>query len=292
MSIIAPSPRWFGNKTDRGLSPNNASLLVPMVILYGLLLLIPLLNVIRLSITSDASIGTHYARFVTDSFYLGVMLRTFRYAVITTVVSAALGYPLGYLMATAPKWLRSMIVYGVLAPLLVSGVVRAFGWMIILGRGGLLSQLFSILHISDAPISLMYTEAGAIIGLTQLYMPFLVVAVSGSVQQADFSAVRAARSLGANPIQAFSKIFFPMTFDGLMSGAMLVFSLSASAFVVPALVGGSGIPAMSYLLYKEGMQLNNWNFASAIAVLLLVLVALVNALSTAFTASRRKGGPK
>lgn len=259
------------------------ALLPPLVLLYGVLLFVPIVNLVRLSLAGPTALGHHYASFFTDTFYLEVLTRTIQYAVATTVISLVIGYPLGYLMATSRRWLRVLITYAVLAPLLVSGVVRAFGWVIILDYGGLLSTALQSLGITDKAISLLYTTKGAIIGLTQLYMPFVVIAVAGAVQQCNFSVIKAAQSLGAGPITTFLRVFLPMTRTGTVAGAMLVFSLTASAFVIPTLVGGSRLPVIADILYKQGLLLGNWNFASAVAIVLLVFVAVINMLSTAYT---------
>lgn len=258
-------------------------LLTPLVVLYGILLLIPILNLARISFLGAGGFGHNYSSFFSDKFYLEVLVRTIQYSVYTTIISLVIGYPLGYLMATSRRWLRLLITYAVLAPLLVSGVVRAFGWVIILDYGGLLSTALRTIGITHKEISLLYTTKGAIIGLTQLYMPFVVIAVAGSVQQCNFSVVKAAQSLGAGRVTTFFRVFLPMTRTGTVAGAMLVFSLTASAFVIPTLIGGSRLPVVADLLYKQGLLLGNWNFAAAVAIVLLVFVAVINMLSTTYT---------
>lgn len=275
--------RFNRPRGDGAFVSRPASLLTPLVLLYGVLLFIPIVNLARLSFSGSTALGHHYATFFSDRFYLEVLSRTLRYAVTTTAIALVVGYPLGYLMATGRRWLRLLITYAVLAPLLVSGVVRAFGWVIILDYGGLLSSALQGLGITSRQLSLLYTEKGAIIGLVQLYMPFVVIAVAGAVQQCNFSVIKAAQSLGAGRITTFLRVFLPMTRTGTVAGAMLVFSLTASAFVIPTLVGGSRLPVIADILYKQGLLLGNWNFAAAVAIVLLVFVALINMLSTMYT---------
>jgi putative spermidine/putrescine transport system permease protein len=127
---------------------------------------------------------------------------------------------------------------------------------------------------------LLYSEAGVIIALTHVFLPFMVIALVGSLQQIDPSLARAAQILGANGVSVFMRVTLPLTLPGISAGSVIVFCLAASGFVTPALVGGAAVPVMPYLVYKEGLLVLNWPFASAVALILLVATALVTAIYT------------
>lgn len=270
------------------MNPRHPALLVPLLLIFGLCYVLPLLNVIRLSLF-DASGFTlaYYTDLLGDPFVLRVIGRTLRVAAIATLVSIVVGYPLGILLARSRGVIRSLLTYAILAPLLLSGVVRSFGWFILLRKDGLVSDLLSPLTFGATGGGLLFTETAITIGLIHLYMPMLAVAVSGSVQQLDTRLLSAARSLGARPAVVFARVLVPLTTPGLLAGALLVFSLSSSAFATPAILGGSNVPVASYLIYQQGLLLGHWAAAGALSMLLLLLVATVSLFSVSL--GRRYG---
>lgn len=275
--IDESAPRPSGRDSMR---PRNPALLVPLIVVFGLCYVLPLLNVVRLSLFDETGLTFAYYRDVLgDPFVLQVIGRTLRVAAIATVVSIVLGYPLGIVLARSRGFVRAVLTYAVLAPLLLSGVVRSFGWFILLRPDGLVSNAFASIGILDADAGMLFTEPAIVIGLVHLYMPMLTIAVSGSVQQVDSQLLSAARSLGASPVTVFVRILLPLTTPGLVAGALLVFSLSSSAFATPAILGGSNVPVASYLIYQQGLLLGHWAAAGALAMLLLLVVAAVSLVS-------------
>lgn len=271
------APRPSGRDSMR---PRNPALLVPLIVVFGLCYVLPLLNVVRLSLFDETGLTFAYYRDVLgDPFVLQVIGRTLRVAAIATVVSIVLGYPLGIVLARSRGFVRSVLTYAVLAPLLLSGVVRSFGWFILLRPDGLVSNAIASVGMLDADAGMLFTEPAIVIGLVHLYMPMLTIAVSGSAQQVDTRLLSAARSLGASPVTVFVRILLPLTTPGLVAGALLVFSLSSSAFATPAILGGSNVPVASYLIYQQGLLLGHWAAAGALAMLLLLVVAAVSLLS-------------
>jgi putative spermidine/putrescine transport system permease protein len=169
------------------------------------------------------------------------------------------------------------VTFFVIAPMLVSAVVRSYGWIIILGPNGLLSQALQMVGFGPTAGQFLYTETGVVIALTHVFLPFMVLSITGSLQQIDPALSRAARILGANEIKTFWRVILPLSLPGITAGSMIVFCLAASGFVTPALVGGARVPVMPYIVYKEGLLVLNWTLASAVAVILLLTTALVTA---------------
>lgn len=268
-----------GRKTD-SMNPRHPGLLVPLSLVFGFCYVLPLLNVIRLSLFDGSGFTlSYYTDVLGDPFVLRVIGRTLRVAAIATFVSIVLGYPLGILLARSRGVTRALLTYAILAPLLLSGVVRSFGWFILLRKGGLVSNMLDSVGLAGARDGLLFSESAITIGLIHLYMPMLVIAVSGSVQQVDTRLLSAARSLGARPSVVFARVLVPLTMPGLLAGALLVFSLSSSAFATPAILGGSNVPVASYLIYQQGLLLGHWAAAGALSMLLLLLVAAISLLS-------------
>ncbi|MGH3359907.1 MAG: ABC transporter permease [Nocardioidaceae bacterium] len=260
--------------------PRHPALLVPLVLVFGFCYVLPLLNVVRLSLFDDSGLTlTYYSDLLGDPFVLRVIGRTLRVAALATVVSIVLGYPLGIILARSRGLARSLLTYAILAPLLLSGVVRSFGWFILIRPDGFVSNALAATGVLGNDDGLLFTEPAIVIGLVHLYMPMLTIAVSGSVQQVDARLLSAARSLGAPPATVFGRILLPLTMPGLVAGALLVFSLSSSAFATPAILGGSTVPVASYLIYQQGLLLGHWAAAGALAMLLLLVVAAISLLS-------------
>jgi putative spermidine/putrescine transport system permease protein len=153
--------------------------------------------------------------------------------------------------------------------LVTSVIAVSYGWLILLGKTGLVNQVLLALHLSDRPMKLMYSETGIVIALVQVQLVFMVISLAASLQAIDSNLSRAARSLGAGAWRTFWTVIFPLSLPGLRTGSLLVFSLSMSAYGIPALVGGPRVKVLSYLIYEQSISLLNWPFAASMAVILL-----------------------
>jgi putative spermidine/putrescine transport system permease protein len=255
-----------------------AALLLPAVAIYALFFIWPLIDIFHASLTVQGklSLGA-YVDFFQDGFLRSVLWRTIRISILTTIATLIVGYPIALYLSQPWRKGRSLVTFFVIAPMLVSAVVRSYGWIIILGPNGLLSQALQMVGFGPTAGQFLYTETGVVIALTHVFLPFMVLSITGSLQQIDPALSRAARILGANEIKTFWRVILPLSLPGITAGSMIVFCLAASGFVTPALVGGARVPVMPYIVYKEGLLVLNWTLASAVAVILLLTTALVTA---------------
>lgn len=215
----------------------------------------------------------NYDRILWDVFHLEIIFRTLRLAFLTSLVTLIVGYPIAlYLTVTSPRQ-RAWIILFILSPLLVSVIVRTFGWLIILGPNGLLHSIFSAFGLEGGV--LLHSEGAVIAGLVNVLLPFLVLAVATSLQAIDPAVPRAAASLGAGPWRVFQLVVFPLSLPGVVAGLLIVFSLASSSFVTPALLGGADFKVMSTMIYQQALILQNWPLAAAFAVVLVLVVFLV-----------------
>jgi len=263
-------------------------LLVPAILFYAVLFVWPLIISTWGSFTPTGkpSLQT-YTHFFSDGFYRSVLWRSLRISAVTTLMTLIIGYPIAVYLSQNWRKGRSLVVFLVIAPMFVSAVVRSYGWIIILGPNGILTSFTKAIGLPMG--HLLYSEAGVIIALTHVFLPFMVIALAGSLQQIDPSLARAAQILGANGFSVFMRVTLPLSLPGISAGSVIVFCLAASGFVTPALVGGAAVPVMPYLVYKEGLLVLNWPFASAVAVILLVATALATAI---YTFTMRDGASK
>jgi putative spermidine/putrescine transport system permease protein len=220
----------------------------------------------------------NYDRILWDTFYVEVIFRTLRLAFLTSCVTLIIGYPIALYLTVASRRQRAWIILFILSPLLVSVIVRTFGWLIILGPNGLIHSLFAAVGLqAEMPL---HTEGAVIAGLANVLLPFLVLAVATSLQAIDPAVPLAAASLGAGPWRAFRLVVFPLSLPGVIAGLLIVFSLAASSFVTPALLGGADYKVMSTMIYQQALILQNWPFAAAFAVVLVLVVFLVLLVQT------------
>ncbi|ALP67019.1 ABC transporter permease [Paraburkholderia caribensis] len=256
----------------------------PALLLFGALLLVPLVLTLLLSfrVFSDvAGVQTaytlkNYAEVVSDPYYAEIFLRTAGLALAVTLLSVLLGVPETIVLARMKRPWQSLCLLIVLGPLLISVVVRTLGWQILLGNNGVLNNALQALHITSEPIRLVFTMTGVIIALTHVLVPFMVMSVWATLQKLDPQVEWAGLSLGGSPLRVFRRVVLPQIMPGVLSGSIIVFALSASAFATPALIGGRRLKVVATAAYDEFLGTLNWPLGASIAVLLLVAnVAIV-----------------
>jgi putative spermidine/putrescine transport system permease protein len=244
--------------------------------------LIPIALVLRLSffgfsptsgITPGLGLGNYWKVF-TDEYYLGIFVRTVRISLLVTGLALLLGYPEAYYLTRIRGRTKALVLVAVLSPLIVSAITRTFGWFILLAPNGLVNSALLGLGLARAPLRLIYSEMGIVIGLTHVLVPFMVLSIYASLQRRNLALVSAAETLGAGPARAFLEITLPLSLPGIVAGSVVVFTLSMSAFVTPAILGGTRVRVVAYLIYEEFLLSLNWPFGAALA-LLLVLITIV-----------------
>jgi putative spermidine/putrescine transport system permease protein len=236
----------------------------------------------------------NFVKFFSDSFYLDILKTTLWVSIKVTAICLLLGYPTAYFMARTQSKMKNVLMIVILFPFLVSAVVRSYGWMVILGNKGLLNQLLLAVGVIDAPLKIMNTETAVVIGLVHLLLPYMILSITGVVQSIDKNVEYAAYSLGANPLKTFLKVVFPLSSPGIISGCILVFTMSMTSYVTPKLLGGSKFRMMSTMVFQEVNVNFNWGLASAISYILLFTILVILLVANYATAgiNRRVGGGK
>jgi putative spermidine/putrescine transport system permease protein len=219
----------------------------------------------------------HYARMIGDPYYLEVIWTTIRIGLLTTLIALAIGYPLAHWMARIKSRAgHALLLMAVLAPMLTGIVVRTFAWMTLLSDKGVINQTLISFGLITQPLKLMYNETGIVIGLVHIYVPFMVLTLTGVIGRIDERLEQAAENLGASPLRAFLEVTLPLSLPGVLAGSLLVFALSISAYVTPILLGGFQVMTLPILIYQQISANFNVSFAAALGmVLLIVSLALV-----------------
>lgn len=262
----APLPAWA----------KNSLMIAPLLVLLAVFLAYPVGRLLSLSILGPDGFSLDaYRHLFASSLYLNVLWITFKISLATTVLSVVLGYPVAYLISTAPAKLKSRLVFLVLLSFWTSFLVRAFAWVVILGRNGVANNFLMSLGLIDRPINLLYGTGATLTGMVHAMLPLAVMTMLAVMENIDRSLPRAASTLGARPGTAFWTIYFPLSMPGVAAATIMVFVTAIGFFIVPALLGGRKETMITQLIIDQVQQTLNWELAGSISVLLLVVVLVV-----------------
>ncbi len=211
-----------------------------------------------------------------DSYFLSVFFRTLRIAFAVTVITMLVGVPEAYILNRMRTPWRGVFLLVVIGPLLISVVARTLGWALLFGSKGLVNQALMAMGVLREPLPFMFTEWGVIVVLVHVLVPFMILAVWAALQRLDPQVENAAYSLGASPLAIWRRVVLPQIVPGILSGAVIVFSLAASAFATPAIIGGRRLKVAATLAYDEFLNTLNWPLGATVAtVLLIALIAII-----------------
>jgi putative spermidine/putrescine transport system permease protein len=235
------------------------------------------------SIIGDGVTLDNYKRFLTDYFYLRVFVRTLFIAVVVTLASIIIAYPVAlHLHNVKSSQTRTFLILIILLPVMVSYVVTAFAWVVILGRNGFVNQALIGSGMLSRPLAFLSQDSGVVIVLIYTFSPFMMMNIYAALEGIDSSLTRAASVLGASPRATFWKITVPLSLPGVLSGTLLVFALSLGAFVTPMVIGGNQVKTVPVLIYNFVSGVFDWPGAGAMAGLLLLLSYGANYVISSF----------
>ena len=257
-TLRTPNPRWL--------------LLAPALALLTAILLVPLGQSFFRSVGAPAWTTRHYSTLFTDGVTMTVLVRTAETAAMVTVIAFLLGYPYAYVMTRVGPRLRGLLLVIVLVPFWTSVMARNFAWILILQRGGPVNSFFKLFGLD---LVLTGSVGGVTIAMSQVLLPFMVLPLFSALSGIDRRLLLAARGLGSSPLAAFWKIYWPLSRGGVMSGLILVFTLSLGFYVTPALLGSPQQSLVAQLLGQRTTQLLDFAGAGALGMLVLVVTLVL-----------------
>lgn len=250
---------------------NMLALSAPALLLVAAVVLLPVGWLFWLSFKGPEGFTlAHYARLIHPNYGL-TLLTTFQLAFLVTGICVALGYPLAYLAAQAPRSWASLILLCVLFPFWTSLLVRTYAWLVLLQRRGLVNTWLQQLGVIEEPLRLVHNFVGTTIGMVHIMLPFMVLPLYAAMKTIDETYMRAAANLGASPARAFWQIYVPLSAPGLAAGVIVVFVLSLGFYVTPAILGGGRVMMWAMQIERSMAVYADWGAASALGVVLLVL---------------------
>jgi len=246
---------------------------LPALLFIAIFLLYPLALLIETSFhtkSGDWSLE-QYQRIATTPVYGLVLWKTAWVAGLVTLIDFLVGYPFAVALTRARGWWRLLLLAAVLMPFWTNLLVRTYGWIVVLHPSGLLNTLLIRLGLVSEPIELVQNTPGALIGMTQIMLPYMVLPIAAQIEKMDRRLLQAARSLGASAPRTFWHVYFPLTLPGVFAGALVTLVLSLGFFVIPALLGGRRDVLIAQLIDFNLTKVLNWELAAALGTILLVV---------------------
>jgi putative spermidine/putrescine transport system permease protein len=277
---LAPARRAL--RPRRGFALLVVLLLAPIAVINLVAFIVPVLRLAQISFLESRSGGVltdtytlaNYLNFLTDTFYLGLILNSLGLALAVTLATLVCAYPVAmFLHRCSPRW-RNLLFVITVSPLLVSSVVRTYGWMVLLGDQGLVNSLLLSTGLIASPLRLVNNSLGVFIGLVEVLMPYMALSLIAGFGRLEASFEEAAASLGANAFTRFRRVVFPLTLPGVALGCLLCFVLAISSFITPKLLGGGRVFLLATEIYDQAIIQLEWPMAATISVIVLAVFGL------------------
>jgi putative spermidine/putrescine transport system permease protein len=277
VGISGPPPRRFDF-----LAP-----LLPMLVVLALAFGIPIGDLVILSfhkMAGPATVGdtftlVNYRDFISDTFFLKILLDTFRLGLTVVLCCLVIGYPVAYFLArTRSRW-RGLLLFLVISPLLVSAIVRNIGWFPILSENGLVNWVLVGAGVTDAPLKLMSNFTGVVIGLAHALLPFMILTLATVIHRIEPELEEASANLGAGPFETFCRVLLPLSLPGILSGSLLVFTAAISAYTTPAILGGNRVLVMATYIAQQFRTVLDYAVGATAATILMMTTALLTFLA-------------
>ena len=268
-AAASPPPRFLGASLPWWL------LILPALLLMLVFYAYPLAEVLWISVTEPEPGLGNYERLFTSAAVQRVWVTTLRICLITTVITLLCGYVVAYAISSAPPRMQRWMFLFVLLPLWISVLVRAFAWVTLLRRQGLINEALMGAGLIDEPLRLIWNEFGIAVGMVHYMIPYAVLPLYASMRDIDPRLVPAARGLGASRLEAFRRVFLPLTRPGIIAATVLVFIFSLGFYVTPAILGGGRTLMIAEYIKLQILDLIRWGLGTMMASTLLIAIVLL-----------------
>lgn len=272
MKVQAPDPSLRYRRREQALMLLLAS---PALAVILALVVLPVGWLMAQSFYDGGFTFEHYRRIVSEDIYWRSFAQTFRISVIVTLLALVLGYPVAYAAAMARRPWDLLILAFVVLPFWTSVLVRAYAWLVLLQRTGVVNQTLDRMGLIYEPLALIHNELGTIVATVHILLPFMVIPLYSVMQKIPRDLMQAGASLGGSPLYLFLRIFLPLSLPGIIAGATLVFVLCLGFYITPELLGGGKVTMVSLIVTRNVELYNQWGAASAVGVVLLLAVLAI-----------------
>ena len=277
------------SKTDNKLGLKITS---PYIIWSGLFIVIPLFLIIFFAFTKSVN-GTY--SFTLNNFkelmqpmYFRIFYRSIKLALMSTILCLLIGYPAAYIIAKSKARRQSVLLMLVIVPMWMNFLLRTYAWSAILGRNGVLNTILTAIGLPA--MNILYTDSAVMLGMVYNFLPFMIIPIYTILTKMDQDLINAAKDLGANSTQVFTKVIFPLSMPGVVSGITMVFMPAVSTFVISKLLGGGQFMLIGNLIEQQFMSVGDWHFGSAISIFMMIVILISMALMNKFSDDSGKEG--
>ena len=277
------------SKTDNKLGLKISS---PYIIWSGLFIVIPLFLIIFFAFTRSDN-GTY--TFTLNNFkelmqpmYFRIFYRSIKLALMSTILCLLIGYPAAYIIAKSKARRQSVLLMLVIVPMWMNFLLRTYAWSAILGRNGVLNTILTAIGLPA--MNILYTDSAVMLGMVYNFLPFMILPIHTILSKMDQDLINAAKDLGANSTQVFTKVIFPLSMPGVVSGITMVFMPAVSTFVISKLLGGGQFMLIGNLIEQQFMSVGDWHFGSAISIFMMIVILISMALMNKFSDDSGKEG--
>lgn len=271
---------------------SESRLATPYAIWSVLFIVIPLILIVFFSFTKQVD-GRYM--FTLDNFdkffnvmYFKVVRRSLVLAFISTVLCLIVGYPTAYIISKAKPSRRATLLLLCILPMWMNFLLRTYAWSAILGKNGFINTLLGM--VGFGPINILYTDAAVLLGMVYNFLPFMILPIHTILSKMDQDLINAAKDLGANNFQVFTKVIFPLSLPGVISGITMVFMPAVSTFVISKLLGGGQFYLIGNLIEQEFMSVGDWHFGSAISIFMMIIILISMAIMNKYSSGNDKEG--
>lgn len=251
------------------------ALALPALLVILLLIVLPVGWLAWQSIYHNGFTMEHYQRVFTEAIYWRSFALTFEISLLVTVLALLLGYPIAYAASSAAKGWSIVILALVVLPFWTSVLVRAYAWLALLQRNGVVNHFLQSLGLIDQPLALVHNTFGTVVATLHILLPFMVLPLYATMEKIPRDLLQAGASLGARPLLVFWKVFLPLSLPGVLAGCTLVFVLSLGFYITPELLGGGRTIMVSMMVSRNVELYDQWGAASAVGVVLLAAVGVI-----------------
>ncbi|RDY23638.1 ABC transporter permease [Romboutsia maritimum] len=264
----------------------------PYIIWSAIFIVIPLILVVFFSFTREVDNGYVFSlanyKELMDPIYWKVFLRSIILAGGSTIICLLVGYPVAYIIAKMHVSKRGTLILLFILPMWMNFLLRTYAWVAILGKNGLLNSFLGIFGVQ--PVSILYTNFAILLGMVYNFLPFMVLPIYTSLSKMDNDLINAAHDLGANTIQVFSKVIFPLSLPGVISGITMVFMPAVTTFAISRLLGGGKFMLIGDLIEQQFTVVGDWNFGSAVSIFMMIVILISMAVMSKFEDESDKEG--
>ena len=275
------------NKANRNIAAS------PFIIWSALFIVIPLLIVLFFGFTVTTPEGDY--SFSLENFtrllqpqYIKVFGRSLWLALLSTIWCLVLGYPVAYIISKMKPSKGNILIMLFIVPMWMNFLLRTYAWSAILGKNGFINTLLGMVGLG--PINILYTDAAVLLGMVYNFLPFMILPIHTILSKMDQDLINAAKDLGANNFQVFTKVIFPLSLPGVISGITMVFMPAVSTFVISKLLGGGQFYLIGNLIEQEFMSVGDWHFGSAISIFMMIIILISMAIMNKYSSGTDKEG--